>query len=353
MSETVDIVFRTVTLTAITVLATLLLTTMRRRSPALPGALFCGAVAAFFVTSGPSSGALLGIWTYPLTALCVTKAVWFWVFTRTLFDDGARLGARDLGIAVAVALWGTWQQKGFLPQYRLAAADAWEIGAGFGFDAVLLVFVLLALFGIWRGMATDLVERRRHLRLGAVVAAGAYLTMTLGVQTHNLLLGATTPPVAALGNMAVAIVGFLAAAWLLVQPRNASWLDPSRTKIGALTAAEIAVLRELEQALETERVFLQEGLTIGALAKRLGTSEPVLRRVINRGLGHRNFNDFLHAFRIREACEALSRPDQARVPVLSIAMDVGYGSIGAFNRAFKSRIGMTPTDFRRSVSSSR
>jgi AraC-like DNA-binding protein len=73
----------------------------------------------------------------------------------------------------------------------------------------------------------------------------------------------------------------------------------------------------------------------------------VLRRVINRGLDYRNFNDFLHAWRIREACEELARADRTREPVLAIAMKVGYGSVGAFNRAFKARVGTTPTDFRR------
>ena len=114
-----------------------------------------------------------------------------------------------------------------------------------------------------------------------------------------------------------------------------------------LTPAESAVLADLERALEEEQVHLQGGLTIGALASTLGTGEHVLRRVINRGLGYRNFNDFLHARRIHEACQELARPDQARLPVLSIAMKVGYGSIGTFNRAFKARVGMTPTAYRR------
>ncbi len=43
---------------------------------------------------------------------------------------------------------------------------------------------------------------------------------------------------------------------------------------------------------------------------------------------------------IREACERLRRPEDARLPVLSIALGVGYGSIGPFNRAFKARVGM-------------
>jgi AraC-like DNA-binding protein len=35
------------------------------------------------------------------------------------------------------------------------------------------------------------------------------------------------------------------------------------------------------------------------------------------------------------------------VPVLTIAMDTGFRSIGPFNRAFKADTGLTPTEFRR------
>jgi AraC-like DNA-binding protein len=35
------------------------------------------------------------------------------------------------------------------------------------------------------------------------------------------------------------------------------------------------------------------------------------------------------------------------LPVLTIALDLGFGSIGPFNRAFKDATGMTPTEFRR------
>ena len=36
----------------------------------------------------------------------------------------------------------------------------------------------------------------------------------------------------------------------------------------------------------------------------------------------------------------------AAIAVLSIALDVGFGSIGPFNRAFKAETGLTPTEFR-------
>jgi AraC-like DNA-binding protein len=38
---------------------------------------------------------------------------------------------------------------------------------------------------------------------------------------------------------------------------------------------------------------------------------------------------------------------QRDVPVLTIALDAGFQSIGPFNRAFKADTGLTPTEFRR------
>ena len=86
-----------------------------------------------------------------------------------------------------------------------------------------------------------------------------------------------------------------------------------------------------------------KSLTIAELARLLGTQEHVLRRVVNHGLGFRNFNDFLHTHRLKEAAERLGDPQLRRIPVLTIALEVGYGSIGPFNRAFKERFGVTPT----------
>lgn len=350
MPETIDLIFRTVTVMAAVLLAGLLLATGRQRAAALPGAFFCLAVAAFFVTSTPGAGAALGAWDYPLTAVCVTKAAWFWLLARALFNDDAKLGSRHVAIAGVIAVAGTWQQEVFLEEFRAGAASVPEIVAGFGFEAALLCFVLLGLYEAGRGLGVDLVERRRRLRLGFIVATGAYLTLTLAVQSYNLLLDAATPALVKRANMAAVTAGCLAAAWSLLALRRESWLDPTRTGTAvALSRVEAGVLARLERLLEADRVFLQEGLTIGKLAGLLGCGEHVLRRVINRGMGYRNFNDFLHAWRIREACEELARPEQARLPVLSIAMKVGYGSVGAFNRAFKARIGMTPTDYRRSA----
>ena len=52
-------------------------------------------------------------------------------------------------------------------------------------------------------------------------------------------------------------------------------------------------------------------------------------------------------YRLAEVKLALADPAQQHLPVLTLALEAGFGSIGPFNRAFKADTGLTPTDFRR------
>jgi len=93
--------------------------------------------------------------------------------------------------------------------------------------------------------------------------------------------------------------------------------------------------------------YRETGLTISMLAQSLDYPEHRVRRLINGHLGYRNYSAFLNSYRIAAAMEQLADPEFARTPVLTIALDLGYASLGPFNRAFKDVAGMTPTDFRR------
>jgi AraC-like DNA-binding protein len=55
----------------------------------------------------------------------------------------------------------------------------------------------------------------------------------------------------------------------------------------------------------------------------------------------------LNEYRLAAAATQLADVEKIRTPVLTIALDLGWGSIGPFNRAFRARFGTTPTEFRR------
>jgi len=99
--------------------------------------------------------------------------------------------------------------------------------------------------------------------------------------------------------------------------------------------------------MEDGKAYREDGLSIASLSQKLNVQEYRLRRLINGQLGHRNFSAFVNGHRLTEAASALADPGQAEVPVLTIALDAGFGSIGPFNRAFKAHTGLTPTEYRR------
>ena len=112
-------------------------------------------------------------------------------------------------------------------------------------------------------------------------------------------------------------------------------------------AADRKLVDTLMRLMADERIYRHDNVSIGTLATKLGIPEYRLRRLINQQLGYRNFNVFLNNHRIEEAKAALADPTQAEVPVITIAMDAGFQSLGPFNRAFKTTTGVTPSEYRR------
>lgn len=137
---------------------------------------------------------------------------------------------------------------------------------------------------------------------------------------------------------------------LLVPRAHSLWDEPEPPPVPAPAPAtdpqDGRVAQALAVVMGEQRGYAQEGLSLASLAERLGTPEYRLRRVINQHLGHRNFNAYVNGLRLAEAKRRLADPAERALPVLSIALDVGFGSIGPFNRAFKAETGLTPTEFR-------
>jgi AraC-like DNA-binding protein len=302
-------------------------------------------VAAFLLTSMPGADRIFGAFIYPLTALCSTHPVWFWICARLLFSDRATLRTSDVVCLGAMGIAGVLYQS----QLPVGSSETAVRMLGVAFAASSLAFACLAPATVYFGMAGDLDARRRQLRRRFVPVVSLYLAAVVITQAVVLLRGRSTPDALVLLNLLV--IDIVAAVVLssFVQVRVVNWIAAvAATPAVQLSRLEQSVLDRLNERFVRERLYARESLTIVELAGLLGTQEHVLRRVINHGLGFRNFSDFLHTHRLKEAAERLCDPQLRRIPVLTIALEVGYGSIGPFNRAFKERFGTTPTEYRRS-----
>jgi AraC-like DNA-binding protein len=340
--EDIESLMRTAGIVVVLLMAVLLLRDAGRGLVGGLGALFSLGVSSYLVCSAPGFRELSPFIHLPLLTLCVSNPVFFWLLARALFDDAFRL-APVHGLLVVVLLLG--KAACALAGGTIAATGGLLIqAAGFGLAAH-------ALWVAYAGRADDLSEERRAVRLPLVVGVGVYSVVIL---VAEVILGTGIAP-APVRLIHVGIILSLAVTFalrlvslraddLLVPQTSAPQLSNSERQDGDIDAALLGRLNALMEQQETWRA---EGLTIGKLADQLGIPEYRLRRLINKSLGHRNFSSYINGYRIEAARRALKDPAKARLPVLTIALDLGFGSIGPFNRAFKDATGMTPTEFRR------
>jgi len=330
-------------------LALLLLRDARQTLAGRFGALFALGGAAYAVCSASLVVDSPPGWLLPLHILAIGNPVVFWLLSASLFDDEFRPS------------W--WHAAAWL----LVVVDGLVLPA-VGGAALQFVCIALALgcngIGVWyaiAGRAVDLVESRRRLRSLLIVLVAVYSVLTL---VPVVAWPAALWPQLALANAAglLAITLAFAVALLAVNPDGAILPlavagAPLAAKDHAVRAVrpvaaiardeDAALLAALRRAMEHDRLYRAEGLSIGSLATKLGTPEHRLRRLINRQLGYRNFTAFLNGYRLSDVTAALADPAQEAVPILTIALDAGFQSLGPFNRAFKAETGLTPSEYRR------
>ncbi len=213
-----------------------------------------------------------------------------------------------------------------------------------------LFVVINALWFTVGGRLDDLLEARRRFRIIFVVLVSAQI---LAVVIAELVLGSTQPPgwVSLLNVIVIGVLTLtLGVPFLQLRPDLFERIsEPSvpAHEFGkaALSAADKVLLDRLTASMAVD-FYRTPNLTIRNLAAELNCPEHQLRRVINGHLGFRNFSTLLNGYRIEEAKTMLGQPENAKTPILLIALDLGYGSLGPFNRAFKAATGMTPTAYR-------
>jgi AraC-like DNA-binding protein len=305
---------------------------------------------AFSICSMSGMQHLLHLWSLPLRAPAAAQTVILWLCALKLFDDGFRLKWWHAGLWIGVM--ALCVANGLTPDE--SPLKPWIIVPLILQAPFFALLAAIHIVATWRG---DLVERRRSMRAfifaGIAVYSVAYTVLDAIAERNDTshVTRLDFSLVEAVGLLAIALAG----AWSLfgtsdrfrvqAMAKGTAETAPTLTAT-AMTVEDRALLARLEKLMSVERVYRQEALSIGGLAAQLGLPEYRLRRLINQGLGHRNFAGFVNSYRIADAKAGLADPQQAQVPILTIALDAGFASLGPFNRAFKAETGLTPTEYR-------
>ena len=341
-----ELAFRAASVALLLMLAASLLQDFRKVLAARLGAAFALGSAAHAASYSVDVTSRIPLWHAPLIALSTGTIVVFWLFTRSLFDDEFRLRWWHGGV------WALVMAFSFAGCVWIAPSGHVRLSVTL-INLIVLGFIALAVGQMIASWPADLVERRRRVRVFIVCAIALYggLNALLQITVAGYHVGDVAETV----NAGVLACTVAAIVYSMMRVDGADLfpavVQPAPPDVFSQPAADDAADQKLIDALmrlmADERIYRQENITIGVLAGRLKIPEYRLRRLINQRLGYRNFNVFLNNHRIEEAKAALADPAQAEVPVITIAMDAGFQSLGPFNRAFKAITGVTPTEYRR------
>lgn len=109
------------------------------------------------------------------------------------------------------------------------------------------------------------------------------------------------------------------------------------------------IIDKLTAVINEKRPYLDPELTLPMLADMTGVPRNYLSLAINEGVGQ-NFYDFINAYRVSEVKKQLEDPENHEINLLNLAFSSGFNSKATFNAVFKKNTGVTPTEYKKSVS---
>jgi AraC-like DNA-binding protein len=325
-------------------LATVLLRGHRRDPSALASVLLLVAAASHLVFPLLLRREVPTPILHAVLLLAMAAPLGFWLLARVQFEDD--FGVRPVHLLMAVAFlavaYVVWliAVERRIPGLLLAPGHErfWPLLP----RLLALAVVLHALLRVYVGAGTDLVLPRLRARFLLLAVSGTYILLEL---LGEILFTGSPAEALAEGVHSLAVLALVLGVAFFSFRIAPEVLRAAPTALDA-PALDPALAERLRRLVEVDEVFRQEGLTIGDLAKRLGAQEYKVRQLINAQLGFKNFNAFLNRYRIEAAERVLADPGSAHLGVAEIAYQVGYRSLGTFNRAFKDATGRTPSERR-------
>jgi AraC-like DNA-binding protein len=342
---TLELIVRTSACTAALILAVAL---FRAQHATLTSRLFgpalCLGVAAYLACSG-STPVCSFAWLRPVALLAIEVPFFFWGWTASIMEDDFRLSSIAIVGGILLLAIGVAGMTTTIPEFHVAAVTLHSV-LGIG-------FVVAALASVLRGWRQDLIETRRQLRAAILASSGGY---SIAIMSVELVLRGRQPSAEILLLNAVLLATLLFGLACIVLDVGASvrsafgWSAASVPRIEPAQVVarnrEQELIERLQQLMTAEAAYRDATIAVASLATRLGVAEKKLRELINGRLGFRNFATYVNAFRVEEVRRRLLDPRQDEVPILTMALEAGFGSIVAFNRAFKERYGSTPSAYR-------
>ncbi len=104
------------------------------------------------------------------------------------------------------------------------------------------------------------------------------------------------------------------------------------------------IMKRLEELMRHEKPFKEYSLTLNELAGQLKIHPNQLSQVINSRTG-KTFYHYVNTHRIDEFVDEVQKQENRNLKLIALAWDCGFSSKSTFNKYFRMKMGMTPSEF--------
>ena len=326
-----------------------------KQLPHILFAVFCDSIA--MTLTQKLSGDAIGAYKYLIGLGTVATCNCYWLLSRSFFRQEKAIERHHLAFALVISLL-IFIKQGYLFASSTALINASEQSLfrhALSEITILLSSCVLVL-SFWEGcrgfksatkkeqlqrvwflstfaLAVGISKLSNYIFAGDVAAKQWVITaiiLMVVVNTHILLIWRNKIHWQQHAGTENTVKDFVAA----TEPR----VLPSDNDV--LLAAQIS------QLIENESLFLQANLKVADVARHLDVPEYRVSRALKTHISDKNFNQYINGLRIEHAKELLADTTKQDWSVLVVSLESGFASVGPFSRAFKSKTGVTPNQFR-------
>ena len=272
--------------------------------------------------------------------LAIPFTICVWLFALSLFEEDFKMEPWHWLVGAACCaplLWIT----GF-GVAAVAAAAPWVLHTATIFSLALMGHLV---FSTLRGRNDDLLEIRRSARVYFVMVV--VFVAVISALADPLTLGRESIDRGTIKTWAIWPAIVLGCLWMLSFDRNAINFRRRAGLAEIPNKRNYELMKKLEMLMTEQEAFKDPDLTVVTLASALAVTQHRLRKLINQSLGFQNFSEYLNRYRINAVKKVFEDPKSNHLPILTIAMDSGFKSLSPFNKAFRSILDMTPSEYRR------
>jgi len=125
--------------------------------------------------------------------------------------------------------------------------------------------------------------------------------------------------------------------------------SPRYSKSGLDEKTGLELMGRLTEIMTSEKPYINNELSLSQLSGLVGITTHNLTEIIN-SYADKNFYDFVNSYRVEEVKKRITDKKSENLTILGIGLESGFNSKSSFNSVFKKHTGITPSEFKKSLS---